>query len=227
MIGAVESAYEGAVTRVLIIDDHELFGHILSRALEVEGIEALVMTGPTREEILASACDFRPDIVLLDLQLGPDLGDGVGLVGPLRDIQADVIILTGSADDFRRAECVEAGAAGVVRKDQPFESLVAAIRTVEAGEELTTPQERHLALHEVRLRRERDRRRTAAFGQLTPREREVLHSLGNGHSAASIAEESFVSLSTVRSQIRSVLVKLGATSQLSAVALAREAGWLS
>lgn len=225
MSGAAEQVLERATTRVLVVDDHDLFGHILARALEAEGIEAQVMTGPTREGILAAASHFRPDIVLLDLDLGPDLGDGMALVSPFLDLQAGVIILTASSDQFRRAECVEAGAAGVVRKDQPFQSLVASIRKVDAGEELTTPQERQLALHEVRLRREQERERVSAFERLTPREREVLRALGNGRSAASIAEESFVSLSTVRSQIRSVLVKLGVTSQLAAVALAHEAGW--
>jgi two-component system nitrate/nitrite response regulator NarL len=64
-----------------------------------------------------------------------------------------------------------------------------------------------------------------AFEQLTRRERQVLLALMRGATAREISRESYVSLPTVRSQIRSILLKLGVSSQLSAVVLAYRSGW--
>ncbi len=78
---------------------------------------------------------------------------------------------------------------------------------------------------DVTERRRADDERLAPFRALSPREQAVLAGLLAGDSAETIAHRSYVSLATVRSQIRAVLLKLGVNSQLAAVALAREAGW--
>ena len=67
--------------------------------------------------------------------------------------------------------------------------------------------------------------RTEAFQYLTRRERQVLQALMRGETADEISKSSYVSLTTVRSQIRSILNKLGVSSQLAAVALAYRSGW--
>src|SRR5207248_6808667 len=68
---------------------------------------------------------------------------------------------------------------------------------------------------------------TAPFGRLTVRERGVLQRMMDGKTAGEIAAESFVSVATIRSQIRGVLRKLGVHNQLAAVALAQKTGWTS
>jgi two-component system, NarL family, nitrate/nitrite response regulator NarL len=68
-------------------------------------------------------------------------------------------------------------------------------------------------------------RQRLEFDRLTPREEEVLSALMRGAKARDICVQSFVSMPTVRSQIRSILTKLGVTSQLAAVALAYQSGW--
>jgi two-component system, NarL family, nitrate/nitrite response regulator NarL len=68
-------------------------------------------------------------------------------------------------------------------------------------------------------------RQRLEFDRLTPREEEVLSALMRGAKARDICTQSFVSMPTVRSQIRSILSKLGVTSQLAAVALAYQSGW--
>jgi DNA-binding CsgD family transcriptional regulator len=65
----------------------------------------------------------------------------------------------------------------------------------------------------------------AALMQLTPKEREVLLALMRGATAREISKECYVSLPTVRSQIRGILSKLGVSSQLAAVAVAYRSGW--
>jgi DNA-binding NarL/FixJ family response regulator len=86
--------------------------------------------------------------------------------------------------------------------------------------------ERQNWLAELRRYRAEDELRRRPFERLTQREQEVLARLCEGHSAFRIADESYVAVSTVRSQIRAVLMKLGVGSQLEAVAAARRGNWL-
>jgi two-component system nitrate/nitrite response regulator NarL len=213
--------------RVLIIEDHELLAQSLLHALRREGFVVELVTGPTVEDIVAFREWFRPTVVLLDLNLGVGLGSGLPFVRGFADSGARVVILTGVTDRIRLAECVEAGAVGIVHKEASFERLVGAIKEAATNRPLLSPDDRHALLSELRRERSRDRERLRAFERLTAREQEVLLELTQGHSAAQIAQTSYVSLSTVRSQIRSVLIKLGVTSQLAAVALAIRSGWIS
>ena len=93
------------------------------------------------------------------------------------------------------------------------------------GESLIGRATREAMLDELRIERASLRRALSPFEQLTIREREVLAALVDGLSADEIAETQYVALTTVRSQIRSVLQKLGVRSQLAAVAHANRVGW--
>ena len=86
-------------------------------------------------------------------------------------------------------------------------------------------EERDELLRLLREHRQQDHQRLAPFEQLSPREQQVLASVMEGLSAEAIAERDYVSLSTTRTQIRSILTKLGVNSQIAAVAMARAAGW--
>lgn len=214
---------EGA-PRVLIIEDHELLAQTLTVALRADGLDVVLPDELTHEAVLAAADATRPTVALLDLHLGSSVS-GMALIGPLRERGIAVVMCTGERDELQLAEAVEAGAIGVVAKSSSFEELEQAIReAVELGT-LLSPHEREEMLAELRRQRSERRRRLAPFDTLTPRERSVLAGLMAGKAADTIARESFVSLATVRSQIRSVLLKLGVKSQLAAVAVALEAGW--
>lgn len=176
-------------------------------------------------DILEQARSFKPGLVLLDFDLGAAVGTGLALVAPLAELGARVVMLSGTMDRRALAECVEAGAVGFVDKARPFETLLDSVaRAVERGT-LLAAGERDDLLAELRTIRGRDRSRLAPFEQLTPREREVLAALLEGRAAETIARHAVVSVATVRSQIRSILVKLGVNSQLEAVAAARRGGW--
>lgn len=211
--------------RVLIVEDHELLAQSLAYALRAEGFRVETACGPTVEDVQAAAQAFQPVVVLLDLNLGERLGAGLDLIRPLQATGATVVMLTGVEDRIRLAECIEGGAVGVVSKAAPFEALVGAVREAAEGDPLLSPAQRHEWLTELRRYRADERERRRLFEYLTPREREVLAALCQGLSAAEIAEETYVALSTVRSHIRSILTKLGVGSQLEAVALANRAEW--
>ena len=211
--------------RILVIEDHELLGQILVHALQREGLFADDAEIESIEGILETARRFEPTLVLLDADLGPETGNSLPLLGPLTDMGAAVVILTGSTDRLVHAELVQAGAVGVVTKDQPFPDLLRAIDSVHDRGSAMRSDERHSLIAELRMQRLEERTRLAPFERLTPRERQVLRGIIDGMRAAEIAERSFVSVDTVRSQIKSILVKLGVSSQLAAAALARQAGW--
>ncbi len=211
--------------RVLLVDDHELLGQILVEALHGEGIEAEACSGPDAAAVHAAVARFSPTIVLLDLDLGR-LGHGRDLIPALVEAGATVVVLTGNRDRIVHAECLAAGAAGVLGKSEPFEKVLAAIEAVAERGTAVSADERHALLTELRMKKLEERTRLEPFERLTRREREVLRALANGQRAAEIAERSYVSIETVRSQIRAILVKLNASSQLAAVAMARRAGWL-
>lgn len=210
---------------VLIVEDHELLAQSLVFALRAEGVPTETVKPESAEQILKVAGDLRPGVVLLDLELGGELGDSIPLIAPLEELGAQVMMVTGVTDRVRLAECLEAGATGLINKSTPFDQLVEAVREVAELGSLVAPEQRHELLGELRRQRAADRERLEPFERLTSREQQVLAGLMEGMSAEKIAEDSFVSLATVRSQIRAVLLKLDVKSQLAAVAFARRNNW--
>ena len=210
---------------VLIVEDHELLAGTMAMALRQQGFDVHAAAGPSPDDGVEAARRLVPVLVLLDLELGPPLGSGLDLVRPLVDAGARVVMVTGVTDRARLGACIEAGAAGVVSKGAEFTALMETVKRAADGVALLREDERQALLDEARRRRRADHDRLAPFATLSPREQAVLRRLMAGESADTIAERSFVSLATVRSQIRAILLKLGVNSQLAAVALARQAGW--
>ncbi len=211
-------------TRLLLVDDHDLLAEALGMALRARGLDVETISGPSVDAVVAAARRRAPLVALLDLDLGP-LGSGRDLVQPLAEAGATVVMLTGITDRARLAECLEAGAAGVLAKTVPFEELAEAVAVAAGGGAPTARPQRDALMADLFAERAEQRARHALLDALTPRERDVLAGLMDGQSAEAIAEASFVSLATVRSQIQAVLRKLGVHTQLAAVALARDAGF--
>jgi DNA-binding NarL/FixJ family response regulator len=205
--------------RVLIVDDHPLMSTGLQLALSGRGWQVETSGGPTAGDVNAHAQRFAPNCVLLDLNLGV-LGSGIDLVRPLVATGAHVVMLTAERRRLVLAECVEAGAAGWIGKGAMLDELESTLgRVIDSGT-LLGRAARAALLDELRRERASALRAQARFDRLTRREALVLGALIDGLSAEEIAASHFVSLPTVRSQIRAVLQKLGVRSQLAAVALA-------
>jgi two-component system nitrate/nitrite response regulator NarL len=210
---------------VLIVEDHALLADGLAASLRRTGVRAEVAEALSTEVILETASRLRPDVVLLDLVLGDEVGLAVPLVGRLCETGARVLVLTGVTDPALLGSCIEAGAAGLMSKSETFDAVFEKIMRAVRRESTLRPVERERMLSSLRDRRAQERARIAPFTRLTARERVVLGALMDGASADEIATASFVSLATIRSQIRSILEKLGVHSQVAAVALAHRAGF--
>lgn len=211
--------------RVTIVEDHGLIAQTVAAALRARGREVDVLDPlALREELADALLASAADLVLLDL----DLGDGrssLPLIPSLAEAGVPVLMVTGIRDEVRLAECVEAGAVGVLDKSTSFDALLAAIEQATATGTLLTAEQRDRHRARLRTHREAERARLAPFASLTPREAFVLGELMRGRSVDAIATAAFVSVATVRTQVRAILAKLGVSSQLSATAKANEAGW--
>jgi DNA-binding NarL/FixJ family response regulator len=213
-----------AYRTVLVVDDHQLLRDLLVDALRSRGIAAHACAAVSVDGILRFADRHRPGLVLLDLDLGRDLQgrpvDGTDAMASLIARGWGVLVISGSPDDeVRSASAVAAGAIGRVGKSVPFETLVGAVLDAASGRRVMSEEERRRWLAVDRRNKSVARSRSRALGRLTARERDVLDRLAEGHRAVAIADDLVLSLTTVRSHIRSILIKLEVSSQLEAVAL--------
>jgi len=214
--------------RVAVVEDHDLFAEALDVALSIHGHDVRRVlprdVAGTTQALTAAVLRERPQVVLLDLDLGPSI-DGVHLVEPLTAAGRAVVILSGTAEEARLGECLQYGARAVVPKADPLNNVLAAIRHIGRGEPAIDrhDRERLLAHHREDHRQQEGAR--ARLETLSLREREVLGDLMRGRSVVQIARAGHVSEATVRTQVRAIRSKLGVSSQLAAVALATRAGW--
>jgi DNA-binding NarL/FixJ family response regulator len=211
--------------RVLVVEDHALVAIALQLSLSARGWDVETTDGPTAVDVVEHARRFQPQVVLCDINLGDGVGSGVDLVAPLRATGGEVVMLTAETRRTVLAACLQEGAAGWVGKDAFPDEVVTALTDVLAGIPLIGCAARDAMIDELRIERAGLRQALTPFEQLTSREREVLAGLVEGLSAEEIAETQYVALTTVRSQIRAVLQKLGVRSQLAAVARANRVGW--
>jgi DNA-binding NarL/FixJ family response regulator len=220
----VEETERTRPASVLIVEDHVLLADGLAGSLRREGLVVEIADAVSYEAILDAAGRLRPDVVLLDLMLG-DVGLSVPIIAELRELGASVLILTGVTDPALLGACVEAGAVGLVGKSERFDVVLDTLLRAARRQSALHPSERDRVLTSLRDHRVEQRIRLAPFARLTARERAVLSTLMQGATAEEIANASYVSIATVRSQIRSILEKLGVHSQVAAVAMAHRARW--
>ncbi len=211
--------------RVIMIEDHELLAQSLQVALTGENVTVARVWSDDRDDLLAQAKTLAPGLLLLDFDLGPRIGSAFGMIEPLSASGFDVVMLTGETNTLVLAQCLEEGAVGIINKSVSFDELLDQIQTALGDGALMTRHEREEMLSSLRLHRSARDRELRAFHDLTARESEVLAELMKGKAADTIADESVVSVATIRTQIRSILSKLGVNSQLAAVARAQQARW--
>jgi len=173
-------------------------------------------------EAVHQAARFRPTVTLMDIRM-PELD---GLEATRRIVAADpaarILILTTFDLDEYIYEALSAGASGFVLKDDPPESLLAAIRTVAAGDALLSPAVTRRVIGQfARLSRPAP---PQELEELTARELEVFRLIAHGLSNAEIGERLFITDTTVKTHVTHVLQKLNLRDRVQAVVLAYESG---
>ncbi|WP_285802255.1 response regulator transcription factor [Streptomyces sp. RKAG290] len=206
--------------RLLLVEDHDMVAEAIRLALERSSDLQVVGRAATVASALADVKRCEPDVVLMDRRL-PD-GDGVAAIPDLLALvpEARILILAGEGNGAVAARVAETGGAGLILKARGLSELEDAVHRVAAGEMVFSQD----LLGDVLGRL--TGRSPGPGANLTPREREALQLLGEGHTTAEISEQLGVALNTGRNHVQRVLEKLGARSQLEAVAIARREGLL-
>jgi DNA-binding NarL/FixJ family response regulator len=205
------------MTRVVLVEDHDMVAEAIGLALERAGIEVIARAS-TVTAALAEARRGKPDIVLLDRRL-PD-GDGTALIPELVEGGARVLVLTGEATASVAARVAEAGGAGLILKSARLDELVEAVRKVADGEVVFDPKLLAGVLDRLTGRVK------VTGATLTAREQETLLLLADGAGTDEISSRLGIARNTARNHVQRLLDKLGARSKLEAVSIARREGLL-
>lgn len=215
------------VASVLIVDDHSLLAGSLAMVLAAEGCSVRTLKSTTVPDLETECSDRLPHVVLVRIQPGPRLISSLELVAVAADSGATVAVLSDSSHELLVAAAVTSGACGLIGSSDALVETVDKILAMTRGEPLLGGARRR-ELQDLFITHRSDRdNRFMPFESLSRREGEVLCLLMEGHSVGKIAESSFVSVGTVRTQVKSILRKLGVSSQAAAVALAYRSGWPS
>jgi DNA-binding NarL/FixJ family response regulator len=208
------------VIRVLIADDHAVVRQGLRTFLELQDDIEVTGEAADGEAAVAAAERLGPDVVLMDLVM-PGV-DGIEAIGRIRarSPATRVIVLTSFVDDDKVFPAVRAGAAGYLLKDVRPHELVAAIRTVHAGEALLHPTAAARLLEQFAA----DGGSRRSPDVLTPREREVLGLIARGMPNKVIARELAIAERTVKTHVSNILGKLGLTDRTQAALYAVREG---
>jgi two-component system nitrate/nitrite response regulator NarL len=202
--------------RLLIIDDHTMFREGLVRMLEREEDLKIVGQCASSAEALAAFEEAQVDVVLLDVNLGPERALDFLSAAKKRGFQGRVLIVTAGISDQEAVHLVQAGVAGILHKQKSTEVLCDTIRQVAAGE--VCLEKAYLAP----LFRSVDRSHEVRPVKLTDRDRAVLRFTLQGLSNREIAERMTLSEAAVKASLRQVFGKLNVRTRAQAVKVALE-----
>ena len=194
--------------RILIVDDHAVVRAGLKAILGFEGDLNVVGESGDGRDAVRKASELHPDVVIMDLMMpkvgGADATDAIVAANP--DTKVLVLTSYGSAADINRA--LESGATGALMKTASDDRLIAAIRSVAAGNRVIAPE---IA---------KSLKMEPAGPDLTPRQREILKSVTRGLTNEDIAQQFGITASGVKQHLSAIFTKLGAASRSEAVAIA-------
>ncbi len=201
--------------RVIIVDDHNMVRQGLKVLLEeFEDLKVVAEAGDG--EMAVNVCrQDCPDVVLMDMIM-PRM-DGIAATKVIRDACPDthVIALTSFSDEEHVQDALRAGAVGYLMKNVSGDELANAIRRASEGQSTLAPEAAQLLIQATT--------RPPALGHdLTDRELEVMALMVEGLNNREIGERLYISSSTVKNHVSSILSKLGTASRTQAVALAVE-----
>lgn len=206
------------LTRIVMVDDHELIRGGLGAVIDLEEDLEIVGTAATVSQGLTAYADLSPDVMIIDLQMQD--GTGLDIVRTVRseDKQTGLVVLTMHSGDDQIFAAMQAGASGFVGKDAPATEVIKAARhaAVSPG-----------AFVCAGLAGALQRRQSGHAPALTEREHDVLLLLAEGLGAAAIGDRLYLSESTAKSHIARIYQKLGAANRAQALVTAMRIGLLS
>ncbi len=192
---------------VVLADDHQMFRQGL-RTL-IESTEDIQVTGEAGDgqESLRKIEELQPDVVILDIAMPGLTGIEIAKRLPKIAPKTKSFILTMHGDTFFALESLKAGALGFMLKEESFDMLINAIRTVHKGKIFVTPSLEAPVLKDL-VAREKHTPDKGKTTLLTNREREILQMVAEGMTNQEIADKLYISISTVDTHRKNIMSKL-------------------
>ena len=211
-------------TTVVLADDQELMRVGLRMVLDSHDDLRVVGEAPDGVAAVELAGRLRPDVLLMDVRM-PRM-DGIEATRAVvsRGSGVRVLVMTTFDVEEHALGALRAGASGFLLKDTPSDQLVAAVRSVAAGDAVVSPSVTRRLLARWVADDVTPRVPRPELAELTEREHEVLGLVARARSNAEIAAELFLSEATVKTHVGRVLAKLGVRDRVQAVVLAYESG---
>lgn len=211
-------------TRIVIIDDHQLFREGVKRILQFEEQFEVVAEGADGNEAIVLVEKYRPDLVIMDINM-PNI-NGVEATRQLIDTYPDtkVVVLSIHDDENYVMHALQSGASGYLLKDMDADTLIEAVKVVADGGSYLHPRVTHNLIKEYRRlasganKKEEQTKREVCLPLhlLTRRECEVLQLLADGKSNRGIGEALFISEKTVKNHVSNILQKLNVSDHTQA-----------
>ncbi|MGX9133365.1 response regulator [Rummeliibacillus sp. JY-2-4R] len=221
------------MTKIIIVDDHQLFREGVKRILDFEDSFNVIAEGDDGIDVLNLYETYQPDVVLMDINMPQK--NGVEATSELLEKHPDakVIILSIHDDESYVSHALKSGALGYMLKEMDANEIVDAIKIVAAGGSYLHPKVTKNLVAEYRRLSERENKGSfhqteirRPFHLLTKRECEVLQLLTDGQSNRAIGETLFISEKTVKNHVSSILQKMNVNDRTQAVVTAIKNGWV-
>ncbi len=230
--GGPDRRAEGEQTTILIVDGHALFRVGIANILGHEADFLVVAEADDSRSAVDRALETSPDIILMDLSLGPPGGIETTQRIKRELPSTGIIVLAANEDEDALFDAIKAGAAAFILKDVGPDDLVTIIRRVVNGEYLIN--DKVFAKPAVASRVLKEFRELAVYGQeaapifapLSPREVEILDNIAQGMTNKQVAYALSISEQTVKNHMSSILRKLSVNDRTQAVVYAMRQGWI-
>ncbi|MFS0636642.1 response regulator transcription factor [Mesobacillus foraminis] len=223
-------------TKIVIIDDHQLFREGVKRILDFENSFEVVAEGDDGCEVIGLYEAHEPDVIIMDINM-PNT-NGVDATRHLIEKYPDakVIILSIHDDENYVTHALKTGATGYLLKEMDADALIDAVKVVADGGSYLHPKVTHNLVKEYR-RLSADQGLSGdqyispveirrPLHLLTRRECEVLQLLADGKSNRGIGEALFISEKTVKNHVSNILQKMSVNDRTQAVVVAIKNGWV-
>lgn len=221
------------MTKIIIVDDHQLFREGVKRILDFEDTFEVIAEGDDGTDVINLYANHSPDVVLMDINMPGK--NGVEATAELIEKfpEAKVIMLSIHDDESYVTHALKSGALGYMLKEMDADQIVEAIKVVANGGSYLHPKvtknlvaefkrlsehENNGNFHQTEIRR--------PFHLLTKRECEVLQLLTDGQSNRVIGDTLFISEKTVKNHVSSILQKMNVNDRTQAVVTAIKNGWV-
>ncbi len=223
------SGAERPPSRIVVADDHPLFRSALTQLLNTRADIEVVGEAADGQEAIELCRRLRPQMVLMDVRM-PRV-DGLEATRTIKREfpRTIVLVLTAFEDPEYLSEALKAGAGGYVLKHEPAPQIIDAVRKALTGE---SPLNQEVAMRlltqliEEEVPKEVGLKETRPRVSLSPREVDVLRLVARGQTNQQIAQRLFISVSTVKKHVRSIVSKLGVSDRVQAAIRAVELGVL-